>query len=122
MLTETNGAVSQLIIYAAQTAPILIDNPDTDMLIVYLGQLQNAEIQSLALCTSQGRMLMTPYGSKLLIKFEDQNCVVIRPDEIISRQVGAEIALFFLENAGMPARRCRTSTLRLRQEPVRVAG
>ncbi len=63
-------------------------------------------------------MLIASHGTQLVIKFEDQDCVVIRPSEIVSRQVGTEIALFFLENAGMPAHRIRTSTLLLRQELV----
>lgn len=99
--------VSQLIVYYTKAAPILIDDPDTYTLISHLDQLDYLDVKALSLYTSQGCMTIAPNGSKLIVDFEDHDCVVIRPREIVSRQVGTEIALFFLEDAGVPAGRSR---------------
>ena len=114
--------MSQLIVYYTNAAPTLVDDPDTNTLVAELEQIDCPEIKLMVIDTAQGRMNIAPYGSKLIIDFEDHDCVVIRPREIVSRQVGAEIALFFLEDAGVPAGRSRIAVPKRAQRQFACAS
>ncbi len=98
----------RLTVYRSEGLPAFINNVDVNSVLAYIEQLDGDGIKVLAINTAQGCMSIGARGDKMIIAFEDHDCVVIRPHEIVSRQVGTEIALFFLENAGMPAGKSRT--------------
>jgi hypothetical protein len=97
--------MNQLVIYDENRVPTLVKNPHADALLGWLDQLGSPRVATVVIVTSVGRMSVDIHGDKLILAFSDADRAIIRRNEVVSQQIAAETALFFLENQGLPAGR-----------------
>lgn len=102
--------MKQLVIYNEQRIPTMINEPHADTMLGWLDQLDGERITAISIITLVGRMWVGTRGDKLILTFSDDHSKVIRRNEIVSRQIATETALFFLESEGLPAGRAAVPT------------
>ena len=80
-----------------------LDNVTPGEVLEQITQIDGQAITHIVITTTAGRLLIAQQGKKLVLRFSNSSDQVFRQTEVESRPAVAEIALFFLDNAGMPA-------------------
>ena len=102
--------MNQLVAYDENRVPTVVNNPHADELLGWLDQLGSENAKLLVIITAVGRMSLGMRGDKMILAFSDDHHAVIRRNEVVSRQIATETALFFLESEGLPAGRPATTS------------
>lgn len=80
-----------------------LDNVTPDEALEQVNRIDGQAVTHLLITTAAGRLLIGQKGTKLILRFSNRGDHLLNQTEVESRSAAAEIALFFLDSAGMPA-------------------
>jgi hypothetical protein len=91
-------------VYNGKLLLLRAENPHPDIVLSWIARLDGERVTTVRLITSSGQLeIGCPCGETLLVRFANNRQQVVGSSQTFSKQSASEMALFFLDNEGLPA-------------------